>query len=91
MKNGCWITSQKLCILLKRRANRKINFIYDSFFSFFAEAQHALKKHIRERGIPTQVPVFNKKGHDYSIETFTLPDGKGNLQDFFFFCCTVYC
>lgn len=33
------------------------------------DAQHAMCRHVRERGVPTQVPISNKDGREWSLET----------------------
>ncbi|XP_053407225.1 hydroxylysine kinase-like [Mercenaria mercenaria] len=34
------------------------------------DAQHALCQYVRERGVPTQVPILNIDGREWSLETF---------------------
>ncbi|XP_060564806.1 hydroxylysine kinase-like [Ruditapes philippinarum] len=40
-------------------------------------SQHALCKYLREHGIPTQIPILNTEGQEWSLETFTdIVEGK---------------
>lgn len=44
------------------------------------DAQHALCKYVRERGVSVQIPAVNKEGKEWSIETFKDPSkGKDGI------------